>query len=211
MRSTSRGAGALPSSTCSIASLTSSRLRSSYSRRVSGRGGAARRPPRGRGACRRSSRGCRGRRGRSRRSGARCGCRPAGRRRPACRRARASRTPARTRFGLDGGGDRRVGAAEAWIAATGSCSSGLTRCSAPSSRGALEPRLVDVDGDHRRAGDARVLDGEVAEAAGAEHGDEARRARAGVLDRLVGGHAGAGQRRGVGGSIPSGTRTTWRA
>ena len=56
-----------------------------------------------------------------------------------------------------------------------------------------------------------VLDGEVAEAADAEDRDQVGGARAGDLDRLVRGDARAGQRRRVGGSMPSGTRTTWRA
>ena len=55
--------------------------------------------------------------------------------------------------------------------------------------------LVDVDGDDRRAGDLGVLHGEVTEAADTEHGDDVRRAGARHLDRLIGGHTGARQRR----------------
>ena len=58
------------------------------------------------------------------------------------------------------------------------------------------------------AGDLRVLDGEVAEAADAEDGDEVAMSRARDLDRLVGGHARAGERRGLDGVDPVGTRTT---
>ena len=83
------------------------------------------------------------------------------------------------------------------MAAIGSCSSGLIRCSAPTAFALCEPGVVDVDGDHRRAGDARVLDREVAQPARAEHRDHARGPGAGVLDRLVGRHARARQRRGV--------------
>jgi hypothetical protein len=56
-----------------------------------------------------------------------------------------------------------------------------------------------VHGDHRGARDARVLDGEVTETAGAEDGDEARGTGPGVLDRLVGRDARARQRGRVGG------------
>ena len=61
----------------------------------------------------------------------------------------------------------------------------------------VQALLVDVDGDDSGAWDARILDREVAEAAGAEYRDEAGELRARDLHRLVRGHAGAGQRRGV--------------
>jgi len=54
---------------------------------------------------------------------------------------------------------------------------------------------VQVDRDHATAGDPRVLEREMAEPADAEDRDQVGRARAGDLDRLVGGDAGAGERR----------------
>ena len=101
--------------------------------------------------------------------------------------------------GRDRRGDRGVGAAEALDRGHGILFERVDEVLGADRPRALEPRRVDVDGDDRGAGDARVLDREMPEPAGAEHGDEVRRARAGVLDRLVGGHAGAGQRRRVGG------------
>ena len=127
-----RRTGRCRRATCSIASLTSWRWRSSYSTE-SARGGAARRPPRDRGACRRSSRGPRVRRARSRRSGSPGGSPRAGRRRRACRRAPATGRPARTAR-ANRRRDRGVGAAEALDRRHGSSSAALTTCSAPSSR-----------------------------------------------------------------------------
>ena len=58
--------------------------------------------------------------------------------------------------------------------------------------------VVDhVDRDDSTAGDRRVLDREVSEAADAEHGHEIGGAGARDFDRFVGGHTGAGERRGV--------------
>jgi hypothetical protein len=61
----------------------------------------------------------------------------------------------------------------------------------------LELLINHVDRDDPPSGDRRVLDREVAETADAEHGNEIRGARARDLDRLVGGDARAGERRGV--------------
>ena len=79
---TSRGLGAVPSSTSSIASLTSPSA-TPTGRRLSSRGDGDRRPPRGRYGCRRSSRAQSGRRAPSRISADSWRCRPAGRRRRA--------------------------------------------------------------------------------------------------------------------------------
>jgi hypothetical protein len=62
------------------------------------------------------------------------------------------------------------------------------------SLGQVELLRRDVDGDDGCARDVRVLDGEVAEPADAEHGDEVRRPGARDLDRLVRRHPGARQR-----------------
>src|SRR4051794_7173013 len=97
-------------------------------------------------------------------------------------------------LGADRGGDRRVRAAEPLDRGHGVLLERVHEVLGANGACALQPGRVDVDGDHRRAGDAGVLDREVPEAADAEDGDDARRAGAGVLDRLVGGHAGAGQR-----------------
>ena len=65
-----------------------------------------------------------------------------------------------------------------WIAATGSSSPAWTTCSAPSSRAVSSRASLMSTATTDGAGDARVLDGEVAEAAGAEDRDEVRRTRA---------------------------------
>jgi hypothetical protein len=59
----------------------------------------------------------------------------------------------------------------------------------------LQARGIGVDRDDRGARDARVLDRQVAEAAGAEHRDKAGRGGLRDLDGLVRRHACARQRR----------------
>ena len=57
----------------------------------------------------------------------------------------------------------------------------------------VEFLVDDVHRDHAAAGDRRVLDREMSEAADAEHRDQVRRAGAGDLDRLVRGDPGTRQ------------------
>src|SRR5580693_5865887 len=64
------------------------------------------------------------------------------------------------------------------------------------SRG-VQALLVDIDGDDRGARGTRVLDREVSEPTGSEHGDQAGGAGTGDLHGLVGRDARAGQRGGV--------------
>ena len=73
----------------------------------------------------------------------------------------------------------------------------FTVYAAPRSLASCELAVEDVDGGDGPAGDLGVLHRQVAESADAEHGDEVRRAGARHLDRLVGGDAGARERRGV--------------
>src|SRR5512132_1073805 len=94
-------------------------------------------------------------------------------------------------------GDRLVGAAERLDRLDRVLLGGVDGELGAELAGEVELLVVDVDGDHAPAGDRGVLDREVAEAADAEDGDEVRRARARDLHRLVGGDAGARQRRGV--------------
>src|ERR1039458_2496045 len=63
--------------------------------------------------------------------------------------------------------------------------------------GELELLIDHVDRYDPPSGDRRVLDREVSQTADAEHGNEIRGAGARDLDRLIGRHTGAGQRRGV--------------
>ena len=96
--------------------------------------------------------------------------------------------------GRDRQRDRLVGAAEALDRRDGILLRRVHRELGTELACELELLVVDVDGDDPSAGDARVLDRQVAEAADAEHRDEVGRAGARDLDRLVGRHAGAGER-----------------
>ena len=78
-------------------------------------------------------------------------------------------------LGADGGRDRDVGSAEALDGGDRILLAGVHEVVGAELARGLQTLLVDVDGDDGGAGDARVLDGEVAEAADAEDGDEARR------------------------------------
>jgi hypothetical protein len=95
------------------------------------------------------------------------------------------------------GRDGRVGAAEALDRRDRVFLRRVDRVLGAELAGGLEACFVDVDRHHGGTGDAGVLDGEVPEAADAEHGDEVRGAGFEDFDRLVGGDAGAGEWRGV--------------
>ena len=86
----------------------------------------------------------------------------------------------------------------ACMAATGSCSLALTACEAPSSSAVSSRVWLMSTAIDLSAGDRRVLDGKMSEPADTEDRDAVGGTRARDLDGLVGGHSGAGERRGVG-------------
>ena len=122
------------------------------------------------------------------------------------RPTRTSRPPRRSErkacsndLGVGREDDGDVGAAEVADGVGGVLGGGVDRVGGAELAGESELLVDDVDGDDGAAGDASVLEGEVAEAADAEDADELAGADAADLDRLVGGDAGAGEGGGVGG------------
>ena len=83
----------------------------------------------------------------------------------------------------------------AWISVAGSWVVGVDGVGGTEMLGDSSLDFENVDRGDGRAGDLRVLHRQVAESADPEHRDEVRRACARHFDRLVGGDAGARQRR----------------
>src|SRR6478735_860223 len=101
------------------------------------------------------------------------------------------------RLGGHRNGDRRVRAAQLLDRLDRILGHRVDRVVGAEFLGQLQLLVHHIDRDDGRAGDLGVLHGQVTQAADAEHRDELARGGPRHLDRLVGGHAGTGQRSGV--------------
>ena len=110
------------------------------------------------------------------------------------------------RFGRSGQRDGHVGAAELSDGRLGVATTGIDDVVGTQLDCEVELLVLDVDRDHDRTTQPRILQREMPQPADAEHGDPFTGLHVGGLDRGEGGDAGAGQRGGVAGGHRVGDR-----